>query len=254
MRRPAGAQPRLRGCEMARIRTVKPEFFTSEDIVALTPWARLLYIALWCEADRKGRLRWKPLTFKMRYFPADSIDINELCQELLGVGLVKTYGDSLAYIPRFSAHQHINPREAESTLPDPDACSTREARVHDPSSPVSDGACTATDAQGGKERKGTLTTSRVTRDEGFTDFWEAYPKKINKGQAEKAFAKLNPNEDLLSTIVAAVERAKTREQWRKDGGQFIPYPATWLNARGWEDEDIAPLAAAARPQWMEGVL
>ena len=41
---------------MARIRTIKPDFFTSEDIVGLTPEARLLYIALWCEADREGRL------------------------------------------------------------------------------------------------------------------------------------------------------------------------------------------------------
>ena len=45
---------------MARIRTIKPEFFTSEDIVALSPLARLLFIALWCEADREGRLVWKP--------------------------------------------------------------------------------------------------------------------------------------------------------------------------------------------------
>ena len=40
--------------DVARIRTIKPDFFTSEDIVVLTPWARLLYIALWCEADREG--------------------------------------------------------------------------------------------------------------------------------------------------------------------------------------------------------
>jgi len=52
---------------VARIRTIKPEFFTSEDIVSLAPLTRLLYIALWCEADKEGRLAWKPLTFKLRY-------------------------------------------------------------------------------------------------------------------------------------------------------------------------------------------
>ena len=56
---------------MARIRTIKPEFFTSEDIVSLSPLARLLYQATWCEADKEGRLQWKPGTFKLRYFPAD---------------------------------------------------------------------------------------------------------------------------------------------------------------------------------------
>jgi hypothetical protein len=43
---------------VARIRTIKPEFFTSEDIVSLPPLTRLLYIALWCEADKEGRLAW----------------------------------------------------------------------------------------------------------------------------------------------------------------------------------------------------
>ena len=67
---------------MARIRTIKPEFFTSEDIVSLSPLARLLYQATWCEADKEGRLQWKPGTFKLRYFPADECDILALCEEL----------------------------------------------------------------------------------------------------------------------------------------------------------------------------
>ena len=45
---------------MSRIRSIKPEFFTSEDIVSMTPLARLFYVSLWCEADREGRLDWKP--------------------------------------------------------------------------------------------------------------------------------------------------------------------------------------------------
>lgn len=105
---------------MARIRTIKPEFFTSEDIVGLTPFARLLYIALWCEADKEGRLVWKPRTFKIRYLPADDCDVQALCDELLSAGLVRLYGDGFAVIPSFRVHQHINPRESESQLPDPD--------------------------------------------------------------------------------------------------------------------------------------
>lgn len=73
----------------------------------------------------------------------------------------------------------------------------------------------------------------------FARFWSAYPKKKSKGQAEKAFSKIKPSEQLLDAMVAAVERAKTSEDWRKDGGRFIPYPATWLNAKGWEDEDTS---------------
>jgi hypothetical protein len=131
---------------MARIRTIKPEFFTSEDIVSLSPMARLLYIALWCEADREGRMTWRPKTFKMRYLPADSCDVDALCQELVAAKLVKLYGEGLAYIPRFHAHQHVNPRESASTLPNPEEL-TRRPRV-------STRASTVSDAQGGREGKG----------------------------------------------------------------------------------------------------
>ena len=106
---------------MARIRTIKPDFFTSEDIVSLSPLARLLYIALWCEADREGRFTWRPATFKLRYFPGDRVNIETLGQELTCRELVIRYGGCLAYIPTFLNHQHVNPREAQSSLPVPDA-------------------------------------------------------------------------------------------------------------------------------------
>ena len=70
----------------------------------------------------------------------------------------------------------------------------------------------------------------------FEVFWKAYPKKKSKGQAEKVFAKINPDEQLLATMLATIERAKKSEDWQKEGGQYIPYPATWLSAKGWEDE------------------
>lgn len=105
---------------MARIRTIKPEFFTSEDIVSLTPLARLFYVGLWCEADREGRLDWKVGTLKMRYLPGDSCDVQELANELISAGLVVIYevdGKHYAEIPSFTKHQVINNRESESTRP-----------------------------------------------------------------------------------------------------------------------------------------
>ena len=72
--------------------------------------------------------------------------------------------------------------------------------------------------------------------EKFEVFWKAYPKKRNKGQAEKSFEKVAPDEQLMTVMVTAIEQAKKSAQWLKDGGQYIPYPATWLNAKGWEDE------------------
>jgi hypothetical protein len=153
---------------MARIRTIKPEFFTSEDIVALTPFARLLYVALWCEADKEGRLVWKPKTFKMRYLPADEVEISGLCEELTGAGLVVLYGDGYAHIPAFKAHQHINPRETPSQLPDP-SDSTRQARVGTRQARVTTGQLPDSDVQGGREGKGREGNDLPASDDACVD-------------------------------------------------------------------------------------
>lgn len=81
---------------------------------------------------------------------------------------------------------------------------------------------------------------------GFGSVWAIWPKKRSKGQAEKAWRAVNPNEQLQSRIVAAIEQAKTSEQWRREGGRFIPHLATWLRAKGWEDEYLPAAAEPAR--------
>ena len=139
---------------MARIRTIKPEFFTSEDIVALSPHARLLYIALWCEADKEGRMTWKPNTFKLRYLPGDAVDIQVLATELVQSGLVVLYGDGYAVIPKFRLHQHINPRESDSQLPEPDASVSGLAQTGTRAARVVHASARVNDAQGGREGKG----------------------------------------------------------------------------------------------------
>ena len=70
---------------------------------------------------------------------------------------------------------------------------------------------------------------------GFERFWEAYPKKKNKGDGEKAWRVVRPDAALLSRILEAVEVAKRGDDWRKESGKYIPYPASWLRAKGWED-------------------
>lgn len=71
--------------------------------------------------------------------------------------------------------------------------------------------------------------------DGFDEFWKAYPKKVAKAQAQKAWNKIKPNAELQQVILNTLERQKQSVQWQKDNGQFIPYPATWLNGRRWED-------------------
>lgn len=70
----------------------------------------------------------------------------------------------------------------------------------------------------------------------FEVFWSTYPKKVGKGEAYKVWRKIKPSEELQATILTAVERQSKSDQWRKDGGQFVPNPATWLNQGRWDDE------------------
>ena len=70
-------------------------------------------------------------------------------------------------------------------------------------------------------------------DERFDKFWSAYPKKVGKIAAKKAFERVSvPLESLLS----AIERQKCGSQWSRDNGRYIPNPATWLNQGRWDDD------------------
>lgn len=72
--------------------------------------------------------------------------------------------------------------------------------------------------------------------ERFAEFWKAYPKKVGKEAARKAFMKVKPSADLLQRMLTAIQEQKQADQWRRDNGQYIPNPATWLNQGRWEDE------------------
>jgi hypothetical protein len=70
----------------------------------------------------------------------------------------------------------------------------------------------------------------------FESFWKIYPRKIGKGAALRAWSKLKEPKSTLALISDSLEWQIKSEQWTRDGGQFIPHPATYLNQRRWEDE------------------
>ena len=73
---------------------------------------------------------------------------------------------------------------------------------------------------------------------GFEDFWALYPRKTAKQDAIRAWRKLNPDLALQEKIRSALTLQISSDQWTRDGGQFIPHPATWLNGGRWDDEPI----------------
>jgi hypothetical protein len=70
----------------------------------------------------------------------------------------------------------------------------------------------------------------------FLAFWKTYPRKTGKGKALTAWKKIKPPHPTPETILVSIEAHMASSQWTKENGDFIPYPASWLNARGWEDE------------------
>jgi hypothetical protein len=105
---------------MPRIRTIKPDFFTNEEIGRLSPEARLLFIGLWTLADREGRLQDRPIRIGAQLFPYDSFPISTLLDNLETAELIWRYqaeGRKCIQIINFLKHQSPHPKEVGFGLP-----------------------------------------------------------------------------------------------------------------------------------------
>lgn len=129
----------------------------------------------------------------------------------------------------------------------------KKTNTSPPYSPPEGGGERGKDDENGEypsEGTGTSQKAKVTPDnvktrsnvmkERFDAFWTAYPRKVGKGAAEKAWGKIKPSQQLLEAMLAAIDKAKQSEQWRRKDGQYIPNPFTWLNQKRWEDEFPPP--------------
>lgn len=94
----------------------------------------------------------------------------------------------------------------------------------------------------------------LSREARFEVFWLAYPRKVGKDAARKAYERRKPGLELHAEMLTALERQKRSPQWQRDGGQYIPHPSTWLAQGRWQDDVGAgtgpsALGAARRWQW-----
>jgi hypothetical protein len=129
---------------MARIRTIKPDFFRHEELYKAEKETglplRVAFPGLWTVADREGLFKWKPSQIKLDILPFDDVDIDEVLEKLRYYGFIIKYeidGKQFGFIPSFKDHQVINAREAASKIPQPDASlqlhvitMTREVHAH----------------------------------------------------------------------------------------------------------------------------
>lgn len=85
--------------------------------------------------------------------------------------------------------------------------------------------------------------TRTTNGEAFDRFWRTFPRHVAKQDAMNAWAKLHPSAELVDKMIAALAWQCRQPGWVKDGGAYVPYPATWLRGRRWEDEPFDPVTA-----------
>ena len=96
--------------------------------------------------------------------------------------------------------------------------------------------CLTRKGKEGKGKEGKEEQPCAGPSDEFESFWRLYPRKTARGAALKAWEKLRPDAALRARMAAAVAAQSRSAQWTKDGGQFVPHPATWINQKRWEDE------------------
>lgn len=144
---------------MARIRTVKPELLTHEQLFELEKLTgypiRIAFVGLFTCCDREGRFKWKPRELKLSCLPFDEIDFSHVLDALMTAGFIQKHlvdGSFYGLIPSWKKHQHINNRESESDLPNLDETTL----VSITCKPVDDASTTRLEGKGreGKGREG----------------------------------------------------------------------------------------------------
>ena len=79
-------------------------------------------------------------------------------------------------------------------------------------------------------------------DPEFEQFWKHYPRKVKKGDARRAWFQVRSLRPPTPQLIKSVIVQSASDQWRQDGGRYIPHPSTWLRAEQWEDSSEIELA------------
>lgn len=248
---------------MARIRTVKPEFFTSPDTARASMEARLLYIAMWCWADDYGIGEANMLALRAFAFPEEdhylSKEIQSLCKEVAdcyGVVFYTNKNRRFYEIPSWDEHQKTQ-RRAKGRNPsanDPDSSPDQRFSVREGTSESLQGTSERTQ---GKTPLGTGNIGTGNREQGttssepasqvptkkkppyppeFEHWWTTYPRRRNasKKDAAKQWAEATKTIDPAELLRLTASYA---ENPGVDDARYIPHPQKWLRDRRWESID-----------------
>lgn len=225
---------------MARIRTIKPEFFTSETIVSLPLRARLTFAGLWTYCDDLGRGRDNARLIRAAVWALDDVSPDDVESDLVLLadsGLIERYvvaGRAFIQVCSWSEHQKIS-HPTRSKIPAPGGELSGEL-LEDSGDSLEDSGKKLL-GTGNREQgtgKGTGKGSAADAAENFRTFWDAYPRKIDKRKAEKAYqAALKRGASPGMILKAAQLYAEDRA-----GGdlRYVKHPTSWLNAGAYDND------------------
>ena len=227
---------------MARARNLKPGFFTNELLAECPPLARLLFQGMWCHADREGRLENRPKKLKAEILPYDDCDVPELLRALESRGFTRLYtAGNCQYIQivNFTKHQNPHPREPKSEIPAEESREKKFLAVEnpEPAGPLPSSPVPLPPSPIPHPPPKPPTGGRSVLNGHLEDFelwYAAYPRKVARGAAERAFAKaikIAAIEDLIAGATRYAKAVSGKEP------EFVAHPATWLNGKRWLDGD-----------------
>lgn len=234
---------------MARIRTIKPEFFRHEELQELGAEAMLVFAGLWTQCDSKGRFVWRPRQLKLDILPFMGFDMGDVLEKLRHGGFVVRYevgGKLYGHIPTFRNHQRITGKEAMDGEKHPAPIEPQQGKTSETEGKQQGNTGDQQDVQERerereKEREWKKSIvhspdeSKKYTDE-FISFWAVYPRKVGKDKAWEAWRKRRVRPPGCDELTAIIKKQATSDQWTRNNGQFIPNPATWLNQGRWKDE------------------
>lgn len=203
-------------------------------------FCQILFPLVVANADDFGRMPGDAFTIKNLVLPSSprpEKDFDAALTVMHTVGLIVRYeanGAIYLQVNQFDEHQSGLHKRTKSKFPEPTEIPGNSENFRSNRTELN-----RTELKGtGTEAPGTARVSDVL----FDEFYAAYPKKRKRDDAKRAWDKRRPDRALLDVMLRAIEAQRTSADWQKNAGQFIPYPATWINAAMWADEidvDIA---------------
>ena len=212
-------------------RIIRDAILTSQAVTSLDWPEEVFYRRLMSVVDDYGRCESFPQLLRSRCYPLQTdkvrvADISRWMAACQTAGLIAVYvvsGKEYLQLEKFGQQQR-----SPSKCPDPPAVAITCPQV------LADDPLVVSVVVDVEEK-----SSPSAPEARFEKFWEAYPRKVGKDAARKAFDKRKPDDLLLTSMLRSIEIQARSEGWRKDGGQFIPHPSTWLNEGRWQDEAVS---------------